>query len=114
MNKISATQAAQDVIKTLQKQHGDLIMAHSEGCCDGTSPICMKADDFCLGSQDQKIGEVMGVPYYMHTSNYSYWDHLQIIIDVTDGIGNSFSLESTEDKSFIIRSEILDKFAEAR
>lgn len=108
MNKISATQAAQDVIKTLQKQHGELIMVHSEGCCEGTSPLCMKADDFYLGSQDKKIGDVMDVPYYMHTSNRSYWEHLQIIIDVTEGIGNSFSLESTENKSFIIQSKALD------
>src|SRR5690625_3978516 len=108
MNKISATQAAQDVIKTLQEQHGDLIMIHSEGSCEQTSPVCMKADDFYLGSQDKNIGDVMGVPYYMHTSNHSYWEHLQIIIDVTEGIGNSYSLESTENKSFMIRSEVLD------
>jgi len=108
MNKISATQAAQDVIKTLKEQHGDLIMVHSEGCCEGTSPVCMKADDFYHGSQDKNIGDVMGVPYYMHTSNHSYWEHLQIIIDVTEGIGNSYSLESTENKSFMIRSEVLD------
>ena len=108
MNKISATQTAQYVINTLQEQHGNLIMVHSEGCCEGTSPLLMKADDFYLGSQDKKIGDVMGVPYYMHTSNHSYWKHLKIIIDVTEGIGNSFSLESTENKSFIIRSEALD------
>ena len=41
-------------------------------------------------------------------SNFSYWQHLQIIIDVVDGIGNSFSLESAEDKSFIIRSSKLE------
>src|SRR5699024_10744045 len=108
MNKISATQAAQDVIKTLQKQHVELIMVDSEGCCEGTSQLCMKEDDFYLGSQDKKIGDVMDVSYYMHTSNHSYWEHLQIIIDVTEGIGNSFSLESTENKSFIIQSKALD------
>jgi len=53
------------------------------------------------------MGEVMDVPYYMNISNLSYWQHTQIIIDVIDGIGNSFSLESSKDKSFIIRSKIL-------
>lgn len=108
MNKITATKAAQDLIKTLQKQHGNLIFMHSEGCCEGTSPICMTVDDSYVGSQERIIGEVMDVPYYMHTSNLSYWKHLQIVIEVVDGIGNSFSLESTEDKSFIIRSKILE------
>lgn len=107
MEKVIATEAAQALIKQLQERHGKLVFIHSEGCCDGTSPICMKAGDFYLGSRDQQIGEVMDVPYYMHSSNFSYWQHLQIIIDVIDGIGNSFSLESAEDKSFIIRSRIL-------
>ena len=64
--------------------------------------------DFYLGSRDEQIGKILDVPYYMHTSNSSYWQHLQIVIDVIDGIGNSFSLESAKDKSFIIRAKKLD------
>ena len=109
MEKIIATEAAQRLIMQLQEQHGELIFVHSEGCCDGTSPICMTAGDFYLGSQDQQIGKVLDVPYYMHATNFSYWQHMQIVIDVIDGLGNSFSLESTEDKSFVIRSKVLEK-----
>ncbi|RHW35886.1 DUF779 domain-containing protein [Lysinibacillus yapensis] len=104
MEKVIATDAAQNVIEQLQQQHGELIFIHSEGCCDGTSPICMTAGDFYLGSRDEQIGTVSGVPYYMHTSNFPYWQHLQIVIDVVDGIGNSFSLESKMDQSFVIRA----------
>ncbi len=107
MEKVIATEAAKQLIKQLQEQHGELVFVHSEGCCDGTSPICMAKGDFYLGSQDEQIGEIMGIPYYMHTSNQSYWKHLQIVIDVIDGIGNSFSLESTKNKSFIIRANKL-------
>ena len=108
MKKVIATETAQTVIKQLQEQHGKLVFIHSEGCCDGTSPICMPASDFYLGSRDEQIGKILDVPYYMHTSNSSYWQHLQIVIDVIDGIGNSFSLESAKDKSFIIRAKKLD------
>lgn len=107
MEKVIATEAAKQLIKQLQEQHGELVFVHSEGCCDGTSPICMAKGDFYLGSQDEQIGEIMGIPYYMHTSNQSYWKHLQIVIDVIDGIGNSFSLESIKNKSFIIRANKL-------
>ncbi|URM33159.1 DUF779 domain-containing protein [Cytobacillus firmus] len=107
MEKVIATESAQALIKQLQAQHGHLVFIHSEGCCDGTSPICMTAGDFYLGSQDKQIGEVMDVPYYMHNSNFAYWEHMQIVIDVIDGIGNSFSLESLKDKSFVIRSNKL-------
>nr|WP_106782746.1 DUF779 domain-containing protein [Lysinibacillus timonensis] len=109
MEKVIATEAATKLIQQLQGQHGELIFVHSEGCCDGTSPICMTAGDFYLGSRDEQIGEVIGVPYYMHNSNFSYWQHLQIVIDVTDGMGNSFSLESTENKSFIIRAKTISE-----
>jgi len=107
MQKVIATEAAQQLIQRLQDKYGPIIFVHSEGCCDGTSPICMKKEDFYLSSQDERIGEVEGVPYYMHRTNLPYWQHLQIMIDVKDGIGNSFSLESTENKTFIIQAKKL-------
>ncbi len=67
MEKVIATEAASQLIQQLQAKHGELIFVHSEGCCDGTSPICMTAGDFYLGSRDEEIGKVMDVPYYMHT-----------------------------------------------
>ena len=105
MEKVIATEEAKSLIKQLQEEFGEIIFLHSEGCCDGTSPICMTADGFSLGSRDEKIGDVLGSPYYMNLSNSNYWKHLQIVIDVLDGIGNSFSLESTKDRSFIIRAK---------
>lgn len=65
----------------------------------------MPEGDFYLGSQDIQVGEVLGVPYYMHTSNLSYWKHLLITIDAIDGVGNSFSLESMENKTFILLAQ---------
>ena len=58
---------------------------------------------FILVVEMEQIGEILDVPYYMHTSIRR--KHLQIVIDVIDGIGNSFSLESAKDKSFIIRAK---------
>lgn len=109
MKKVVATKEAEELIRRLQAVHGDLIFVHSEGCCDGTSPICMKKEDFYLSSQDKLLGDVVeGVPYYMNQVNLAYWQYLQIVIDVVDGISNSFSLESTENKSFVIRAKKLE------
>ena len=67
MKKVIASETAQKVIKHLQEKHGKLVFIHSEGCCDGTSPICMPASDFYLGSRDEQIGEILDVPYlYAH------------------------------------------------
>ncbi|SOC08508.1 hypothetical protein SAMN05880501_10594 [Ureibacillus xyleni] len=108
MEKVIATENALSLIKQLQERFGKLIFVHSEGCCDGTSPVCMTESDFYLGSQDEQIGMVLDVPYYMHRSNLPYWEHMQIVIDVVDGLGNTFSLESSENKSFIIRSRKIE------
>lgn len=98
------TTDAKVLLEQLKAEHGDLIFVHSEGCCEGTSPLCTTVADFYVGSQDEAIGEIADVPYYMHKNNQPYWEHLQIIIDLTDGINNSFSLESTVDKTFVIQS----------
>lgn len=105
LEKVIATNVAQELIKLLKTKHGELVFIHSEGCCDGTSPLCMPKGEFYLGSRDEQVGVVSGVPYYMNQSNFSYWEHLQIVIDVMDGIGNSFSLESIENKTFVIRAK---------
>lgn len=104
LEKVIATPNAKKLIELLKVKHGEIVFIHSEGCCDGTSPICMLKGDFYLGSRDELIGSILGVPYYMNQSYFSYWEHLQIIIDVTNGMGNSFSLESAENQSFIIRA----------
>lgn len=105
MQKVSATEEAKNVLKSVKEKHGNLVFVHSEGCCDGTFPLCMTEQEFYQGSQMQCMGDIEGVPYYMHTTNETYWKHLQIVIDVMDGMGNSFSLESAENKSFIIRAK---------
>lgn len=105
LEKVIATPKAEKLIELLKVKHGELVFIHSEGCCDGTSPICMPKGDFYLGSRDELIGSISGVPYYMNQSNLSYWEHLQIVIDVTNDMGNSFSLESAENLSFIIRAK---------
>lgn len=105
MEKVIATKEAQMLLNQLQAQHGELVLIHSEGCCDGTFPLCTVKSEFYQGAQMEQIGELGGVPYYMHHANASYWQHLQIVIDVTDGLGNSFSLESSENKTFIIQAK---------
>lgn len=108
MEKVTCTTDASLLLEKLKEQYGELVFMHSEGCCDGTFPMCTQKDDFYLGSRDKLIGSVCDVPYYMNQSNLSYWEHTQIIIDVTDSNGgDSFSLESKYDKSFVIRSKKL-------
>jgi hypothetical protein len=45
------------------------------------------------------------------SSQYEYWKHTQLIIDVIDGHGGTFSLEGPEGKAFHTRSREAEKAA---
>ena len=107
MDKLIATPKALEVIELLKNKHGELLFQQSSGCCDGTVPMCFQAEGHYIGSQNVLIGELLGVPYYIDKSQAEYLKHMQIIVDVLDGHGASFSLESAEGYGFIMRSEIL-------
>ena len=59
-----------------------------------------------IGAQDIKLGEIGGVPFYISKSQYDYWKHTQLIIDVIEGQGGNFSLESVTGKGFLTRSRL--------
>ena len=42
----------------------------------------------------------------MHISSTLYWKHTQLIIDVIEGFGGTFSLEGPEGKAFHTRSRL--------
>jgi uncharacterized protein (DUF779 family) len=53
-----------------------------------------------------KLGEIGGAPFYMSASQFEYWKHTKLIIDVVPGRGGMFSLENGEGVRFLTRSRI--------
>jgi uncharacterized protein (DUF779 family) len=104
--RVTATPAALDLIKTLEEEHGTLLFHQSGGCCDGSSPMCYPQDDYIVGDADVKLGEIGGAPFYMSPSQYEYWKHTQLIIDVVPGRGGMFSLENGRGIRFLTRSRL--------
>ena len=104
--QVLATDAAVQLIRKLRVQYGELMFHQSGGCCDGTSPMCFPLGDFLVGDSDVLLGEVDGVPFYMSKSQFEYWKHTQLILDVVPGRGGMFSLEGSEGVRFLIRSRI--------
>ena len=92
-SRVSATPAAVEIIKKIRHQHGDLIFHQSGGCCDGSSPMCLKKSDFLIGTRDLLVGETCDTPFYMSPDQFTYFKNMHITIDVTEGRGASFSLE---------------------
>jgi len=46
------------------------------------------------------------VQVWMSATQFEYWKHTHLTIDVVDGRGGGFSLESPEGKRFLIRSRL--------
>jgi uncharacterized protein len=104
--QVLTTDAAVALIRKLRGKYGDLMFHQSGGCCDGSSPMCYPRGEFLTGDSDVKLGEVDGEPFYMSKSQFEYWKHTQLILDVVPGRGGMFSLEGPEGVRFLIRSRI--------
>ena len=106
VERVLVTPAAETVITRLQAIHGPVSFHQSGGCCDGSAPMCYPAGDFRVGAQDILMGEIAGCRFYMGASQFEYWRHTQLIIDVVPGRGAGFSLEAPEGVRFLTRSRV--------
>jgi uncharacterized protein len=106
VQRVSCTQVALDLIRKLESIHGPLLFHQSGGCCDGSAPMCYPRGEFKVGAQDVYMGEIGGQPFYMGRSQFEYWQHTHLIIDVVPGRGSGFSVESPEGVRFLTRSRI--------
>lgn len=104
IERVLATDATLELIDFLKAKHGLLMFHQSGGCCDGSSPMCYVDGDLILGSQDVLLGHIGDTAFYMNKSQFEYWKHTQLIIDVVEGRGGMFSLEGVEGKRFLTRS----------
>ena len=106
--RVTATPAAIELIERLRGKHGELMFHQSGGCCDGSAPMCFAQGDFILGDNDVHLGDIGGAPFYISESQYEYWCHTQLIIDVVPGRGGMFSLEGPTGKRFLTRSRFYE------
>jgi len=106
VNRVEITDAADEVVTRLKAQHGDLMFHQSGGCCDGSAPMCYPKGDFRVGPQDVLLGEIAGCKFYIGATQFDYWRHTQLIIDVVPGRGSGFSVEAPEGVRFLTRSRV--------
>jgi len=104
--QVKATLAALQLIERLRAKHGPLLFHQSGGCCDGSSPMCYPQGDFIVGDRDVLLGGIGGAPFYISASQFEYWKHTQLLIDVVEGRGGMFSLENGEGVRFLMRSRL--------
>ena len=110
---MEATRAALELIARLVAEHGPLMFHQSGGCCDGSSPMCYPDGELQTGEADIRLGELpvpgldRPVPFWMSRSQYEYWKHTHLTVDVVPGRGSGFSVEAPDGVRFLIRSRLL-------
>ncbi|WP_206093733.1 DUF779 domain-containing protein [Paludifilum halophilum] len=107
--RVLVTDGAKKVIDQLRKEHGELMFHQSGGCCDGSSPMCFRQGQFRVGASDVLLGQIHGCPFYMSRTQFEYWKHTQLTVDIIRGRGASFSLEIPLGLRFLIRSRPFTK-----
>ena len=112
LNRVDLTGAAAELLRRLTGQYGPLMFHQSGGCCDGSSPMCFPEGDFITGDADIRLGDLdigldRGVAFWMSVSQYDYWKHTHLTVDVVPGRGSGFSVEAPEGVRFLIRSRLL-------
>ena len=110
-SRVDLTPEAANLLRRLRAEHGPLMFHQSGGCCDGSSPMCYPDGDFLTGDSDVHLGELPldeeTVPVWMSKSQFEYWRHTHLTIDVVPGRGAGFSLEAPHGVRFLIRSRLL-------
>ena len=104
--QVLTTPAADELIAILKAKYGELMFHQSGGCCDGSSPMCYPRGEFLVGDSDVLLATLGDTPFYMSKSQFEYWKHTQLILDVVSGRGGMFSLENPEGVRFLIRSRV--------
>ncbi|MFT6591108.1 MAG: hypothetical protein ACI9I0_001676 [Rhodoferax sp.] len=106
VEKVIATPAALELVEFLKQKHGTLMFHQSGGCCDNSAANCYLPGEITMGAGDVFLGNIGGCEFYIGKSQYETWKHTQLIIDVIDGHGGTFSLEGPEGKAFHTRSRV--------
>ena len=108
VQRVVATDATLALIDELKGQYGDFFFHQSGGCCDNSAANAYLPGELTIGAGDVYLGDIGGVPFYIGANQFEYWKHTQLIIDVIEGSGGTFSLEGPTGKAFLTRSRVIN------
>ncbi|PPG84476.1 MULTISPECIES: DUF779 domain-containing protein [unclassified Rathayibacter] len=110
--RVDVTAEAASMLRRMTALHGPLMFHQSGGCCDGSSPMCFPTGMFRTGASDVLVESLRldgldPIDFWMSRSQFEYWKHTHLTVDLVDGRGSGFSVEAPEGKRFMIRSRLL-------
>lgn len=104
---LKASKNALELINKLKALYPNFIIYVSGGCCDGSA--LMVYDDFKLGENDYKLGEIEEISVLVHVKHYkAYLEGKNFTLDATKGRGSEFSLDYELNEHFLLHSELCE------
>lgn len=104
--RLSATPAAITLIHKLTAQYGAIVFFQSGGCCEGSVPLCLPANEFKPSPSDIIVGEIEGAVFYMGHNHFQFSENTHAILDALPGSSGSFSLDCGTGLAFITRGRL--------
>lgn len=104
MDKIVATREAFLLLEELKAKYSQLLFYIGGGCCDGSQPMCFEKGDFQIGETDHLLGKIADVELFISRELHEYYKEQELLLDVSQGRGSSFSIEAPLGVRFILRS----------
>lgn len=104
--RVSATPSALVLIEKLTTQFGPIIFLQSGGCCEGSGPLCMPANEFRASAADVILGSFNNAIFYMSDSHFTFAENMHTILDAMPGSSGSFSLDCGTGFAFITRGRL--------
>ena len=101
IERVSAAESAKALIRQLTAKHGEIVFLQSGGCCEGSGPLCMPANELRPSAMDVILGTLEGATFYMSDSHYSFAENMHTILDAVPGSSGSFSLDCGSGFAFI-------------
>jgi uncharacterized protein (DUF779 family) len=102
---VTATRPALELIESLTARYGPLAFHQSGGCCDGSAPMCLRRGELPPSRYDIMLGTLGDAPFFVDFDLYRRWGSPQLVIDVSSGAGDSFSLEGAQGVHFVARTK---------
>jgi uncharacterized protein (DUF779 family) len=102
--RVTASPAALSLLARMRERHGRLVVHISGGCCDGSSPMCLRAEDLPAGWNDVRLGDLAGVDVVIDADQDSRWGRPAFRVDTAPGGADSFSLDALEDEHLTLAS----------
>jgi uncharacterized protein (DUF779 family) len=101
---VTATPEAIDLVERLVEIHGPVAFVQLGECEDGAAATCLTRGELLPSSEDVKLGEVAGAPFYMDAHLYERAGRPTCQVDVAPGPAGGLALEGLEQMHFVVRS----------